>query len=144
MPFRLPAFQFDVWDSPQRCKFFLDFLRKCSRSELSYIEGWFVQRSPILRQDFTRVLPRWISLYVFSFLDPKSLCRASRVSWHWAFLAEQDAVWMPKCIRLGWFLPMLPSRKSYGAWKRHYINCIETMDYKVVCLVFLLAGLGRM
>eukprot|EP00794_Sanderia_malayensis_P000234 gene234-851_t len=122
---------FSVWDSPQRCKFFLDFLRQCSPYELRYIEGWFIQRSPVLRQDFTHALPRWISLYIFSYLDPKSLCRASQVCSHWQYLSEQDAVWMPKCVRLGWFLPIVPSRKEYGAWKMHYINNVNTLDYRV-------------
>eukprot|EP00112_Aurelia_sp_Birch-Aquarium-sp1_P003722 Seg1418.2 transcript_id=Seg1418.2/GoldUCD/mRNA.D3Y31 product="Epithelial cell-transforming sequence 2 oncogene-like" protein_id=Seg1418.2/GoldUCD/D3Y31 len=122
---------FDVWDSSQRCKFFLKFLRKCTPNELMYIEGWFIQRSPILRQDFTSALPKWISLYIFSHLDPKSLCQASQVSWHWHFLAEQDTIWMPKCVRLGWLLPVFPNKKEYGAWKYHYINCVNSLDFKV-------------
>ena len=121
-----------MWDSSQRCKFFLTFLRKCTKTELAYVEGWFVQRSPILRQDFTTVLPRWISLYIFSFLDPRSLCQAAQVNWHWHFVAEQDAVWMPKCIRLGWMLPVFPSTKEYGAWKYHYIKCVKSLDFNVV------------
>eukprot|EP00795_Rhopilema_esculentum_P017678 gene17678-9333_t len=122
---------FDVWDSSQRCRFFLSLLRRCTAMELAYIEGWFIQRSPILRQDFTTVLPRWISLYIFSFLDPKSLCQVAQVCWHWHFLGEQDAVWMPKCVRLGWLLPVFPNKKEYGAWKLHYIRCIQSLDHKV-------------
>ncbi len=36
-----------------------------------------------------QVMPRCLSLHIMSFLDPRSLSRASMVSWHWKFLAEQ-------------------------------------------------------
>lgn len=39
--------------------------------------------------DFSTVLPRFISLYIFSFLNPKDLCAAAQVSWAWKFLTEQ-------------------------------------------------------
>ena len=42
--------------------------------------------------------------------------------------AFQDDVWMPKCVRLGWFLPYTPADNEYGAWKRHYVACIHTLD----------------
>lgn len=41
------------------------------------------------RVDFSTVLPRYISLYIFSFLNPKDLCAAAQVSWPWKFLTEQ-------------------------------------------------------
>lgn len=44
---------------------------------------------PVTRLDFTTVLPRFLSLYVLSFLNPRDLCAAAQVSWHWRFLAEQ-------------------------------------------------------
>lgn len=44
---------------------------------------------PVTRLDFTAVLPRFLSLYVMSFLNPRDLCAAARVNWHWRFLAEQ-------------------------------------------------------
>lgn len=40
----------------------------------------------------------------------------------------QDDVWMTKCIRYGWFLPYTPADNEYGAWKRHYVACIHTLD----------------
>ena len=39
--------------------------------------------------DFTTVLPRFLSMYIFSFLEPKTLCRCAQVSWAWKFLSEQ-------------------------------------------------------
>ncbi|XP_074043795.1 epithelial cell-transforming sequence 2 oncogene-like isoform X2 [Macrotis lagotis] len=75
------------------------------------------------------MLPRFISLYIFSFLNPMDLCAAAQVNWPWKFLTEQDCLWRPKCIRLGWFLPYDPSDNEYGAWKRHYIACVATLDW---------------
>uniref|UniRef100_A0A7N4NVH3 Epithelial cell transforming 2 like n=1 Tax=Sarcophilus harrisii TaxID=9305 RepID=A0A7N4NVH3_SARHA len=40
-----------------------------------------------------------------------------------------DCLWRPKCIRFGWFLPYDPSDNEYGAWKRHYIACVATLDW---------------
>lgn len=103
--------------------------------------------------DFTSVLPRFLSLYVMSFLSPRDLCSASQVSWHWRVLAEQvsrpagrdlsfltgslfrsffpvsqDCLWAGRCIRRGWFLPYTPVEKEYGAWKNHYVSCVSTLD----------------
>lgn len=44
---------------------------------------------PVTEADFTSVLPRFLSLYVLSFLSPRDLCSAAQVSWHWRVLAEQ-------------------------------------------------------
>lgn len=44
---------------------------------------------PVTRVDFTSVLPRFLSLYVLSFLSPRDLCSAAQVCWYWRILAEQ-------------------------------------------------------
>lgn len=44
---------------------------------------------PPTRLDFTAVLPRFLSLYILSFLSPRDLCSAAQVCWHWRVLAEQ-------------------------------------------------------
>lgn len=36
---------------------------------------------------------------------------------------------MPKCLKLGWFLPYVPEKNEYGAWKRYYIACATSLDY---------------
>ncbi|XP_057345135.1 epithelial cell-transforming sequence 2 oncogene-like isoform X3 [Manis pentadactyla] len=84
---------------------------------------------PVAKMDFSTVLPRFISLYIFSFLNPKDLCAAAQVSWPWKFLTEQDCLWMPKCIKFGWFLPYTPTDNEYGAWKHHYIACVSHLDW---------------
>ncbi|CAK7301259.1 Epithelial cell-transforming sequence 2 oncogene-like [Vulpes lagopus] len=83
----------------------------------------------VAKLDFSTVLPRFISLYIFSFLNPKDLCAAAQVSWPWKFLTEQDCLWMPKCIRFGWFLLYTPADNEYGAWKHHYIACVSNLDW---------------
>ncbi|CAD5118276.1 DgyrCDS6992 [Dimorphilus gyrociliatus] len=77
--------------------------------------------------DFTAALPRVLSIYIFSFLDPRSLCRCSQVSWHWKNITELDQIWMPKCIKLGWMLPFTPDPYEIGVWKRQYIENIITL-----------------
>eukprot|EP00118_Oscarella_pearsei_P010908 m.69595 g.69595 ORF g.69595 m.69595 type:complete len:1002 (+) comp35619_c0_seq14:25-3030(+) len=119
---------FDMWTDSQRRRF-LDFIfRRSSRNQLRYAHDLLHDRVPARKTDFTAVLPRFLSLYIFSFLDPRTLSRCALVSWHWKFLSEQDWVWMPKCLRHGWYLPYAPSEREYGAWKFHYINCVQTLD----------------
>uniref|UniRef100_A0A5K3FD57 F-box domain-containing protein n=1 Tax=Mesocestoides corti TaxID=53468 RepID=A0A5K3FD57_MESCO len=76
--------------------------------------------------DFTRVLPRVLSLYIFSYLDPRSLCRAAQVSWYWKLLSESNSLWALKCQQLGWQLPNLGIYQENGVCKRIYI---EHMQY---------------
>ncbi|XP_070415602.1 epithelial cell-transforming sequence 2 oncogene-like isoform X12 [Equus przewalskii] len=83
----------------------------------------------VAKVDFSTVLPRFLSLHIFSFLNPKDLCVAAQVSWPWKFLTEQDCLWMPKCIRFGWFLPYAPADNEYGAWKHHYVACVSNLDW---------------
>ena len=121
--------QFSMWTDAQRKKFLTFVLKKCTKSQLRFVnEGWFKKKLPIHHLDYTTVLPRFICTYIFSFLDPRSLCRAAQVSWHWKFISEQDVIWMPKCLRFGWYLPYMPSSREYGCWKHHYIMCTGSLD----------------
>ena len=117
-----------MWSTAQRCEF-LDYLfERCTTRQRRHALKWLRPKLPAIREDFTIVLPRFLSLYIFSFLDARSLCRASAVNWHWHFLTEQDIVWMSKCVRYGWYLPYAPTDKEYGAWKGHYVSCLKTLD----------------
>uniref|UniRef100_A0A8C4SN94 Epithelial cell transforming 2 like n=1 Tax=Erpetoichthys calabaricus TaxID=27687 RepID=A0A8C4SN94_ERPCA len=122
---------FDLWTDRQRKQFIHAILQRCSRSQLRFTRDWFTETVPITKLDFTTALPRFLSLYIFSFLNPKELCKAAKVSWHWKFLAEQDCLWSPKCVKRGWFLPYSPADNEYGAWKKHYINCAADIDYLI-------------
>lgn len=83
------VFQFDLWTDSQRKRFFATVFHQCKRTQYKFIQNWFQDNVPLQHLDFTTVLPKFLSLYIFSFLDPKSLCRCAQVSWHWKFLSEQ-------------------------------------------------------
>uniref|UniRef100_A0A8C8YKB8 Epithelial cell transforming 2 like n=1 Tax=Prolemur simus TaxID=1328070 RepID=A0A8C8YKB8_PROSS len=121
---------FDLWTNKQRQEFLFTIFLRCSKSQLKFVQDWFSERIQVAKVDFSTVLPRFISLYIFSFLNPKDLCAAAQVSWPWKFLTEQDCLWMPKCIRFGWFLPYTPTDNEFGAWKHHYIACVSNLDWQ--------------
>ncbi|XP_054424930.1 epithelial cell-transforming sequence 2 oncogene-like [Pteronotus mesoamericanus] len=120
---------FDLWTNKQRQEFLYTILLRCTKSQLRFFHDHFSERMQVTKVDFSTVLPRFISLYIFSFLNPKDLCAAAQVSWPWKFLTEQDCLWMPKCVRFGWFLPYTPTEHEYGAWKHHYIACVSNLDW---------------
>ncbi|KAL6115217.1 ect2l [Pungitius sinensis] len=120
---------FDLWTCGQRKHLLHALLTRCTKSQLRYCKDWLVETVPVTQADFTSVLPRFLSLYVLSFLSPRELCSAAQVSWHWRVLAEQDCLWAGRCISRGWFLPYTPVEKEYGAWKSHYASCVSTLDW---------------
>ncbi|XP_031643587.1 epithelial cell-transforming sequence 2 oncogene-like isoform X3 [Oncorhynchus kisutch] len=120
---------FDLWTDRQRKLFLQALLSQCTRSQLKNCRDWLMQIVPVTRLDFTSVLPRFLSLYVMSFLTPRDLCSAAQVSWHWRVLAEQDCLWSVRCVRRGWFLPYNPGDREYGGWKSHYVSCVSTLDW---------------
>ncbi|XP_045915002.1 epithelial cell-transforming sequence 2 oncogene-like [Micropterus dolomieu] len=120
---------FDLWTDTQRKHLLHSLLTRCTRSQLKCCRDFLIESVPVTQVDFTVVLPRFLSLYVMSFLSPCDLCSAAQVSWHWRVLAEQDCLWEGRCIRRGWFLPYIPGEKEYGAWKNHYVSCVSTLDW---------------
>uniref|UniRef100_UPI003AB083F1 epithelial cell-transforming sequence 2 oncogene-like n=1 Tax=Centroberyx gerrardi TaxID=166262 RepID=UPI003AB083F1 len=120
---------FDLWSDRQRKHLLHALLTRCTKSQLKYCRDWLIETVPVTRVDFTAVLPRFLSLYVMSFLTPRDLCSAAQVSWHWRVLAEQDCLWAGRCVKRGWFLPYCPGEKDYGAWKNHYVSCVSTLDW---------------
>lgn len=51
----------------------------CSLTLKKFCAKQLQDRIPIEALDFTMKLPRVLSLYIFSFLDPRSLCRCAQV-----------------------------------------------------------------
>ncbi len=47
--------------------------------QLTYTRNLLTKRFPAHHQDFTRLFPRVLCLYIFSFLDPRSLSRCAQV-----------------------------------------------------------------
>ncbi|XP_043536292.1 F-box only protein 16 isoform X1 [Chiloscyllium plagiosum] len=119
---------FDKWTDTQRRKILLNLFERCSVSQLKFCEQHLRSRVPVEALDLACFLPRVLTLYIFSFLDPRSLCRCAQVSWHWKDLAELDQLWMPKCLRLGWYISFTPTIYEQRIWKRHYIEMVKELN----------------
>lgn len=119
---------FDKWTDTQRRKILLDLFKRCSVSQLKFCEQHLRSRVPMEALDFTCFLPRVLALYIFSFLDPRSLCRCAQVNWHWKDLTELDQLWMPKCLRLGWYISFSPTPYEQRIWKRHYLEMVKELN----------------
>ncbi|XP_031561508.1 F-box only protein 16-like isoform X2 [Actinia tenebrosa] len=127
---------FDRWSDPQR-RTVLDILvSKCKQPQLQYIFSLLDAHIPVTHVDFTRKLPRVITVYIFSYLDPRSLCRCAQVCWYWKYLSELDEIWMPKCLKFNWVLPFVPSPFEHGVWKRHYLESVKGLQYSPPSVTF--------
>ncbi|XP_077592730.1 F-box only protein 16 isoform X3 [Stigmatopora nigra] len=69
---------FDRWSDRQRKLVLHDFVKRCSKEQLRHVDVCVSRQLPLQAADFTCQLPRAICLYIFSFLDPRSLCRCAR------------------------------------------------------------------
>uniref|UniRef100_A0A6I8SS21 Elongator complex protein 3 n=1 Tax=Xenopus tropicalis TaxID=8364 RepID=A0A6I8SS21_XENTR len=118
---------FDKWSDAQRRRILTDLLERCSLSQLKFCNSHLQEKVPREALDFTSILPRVLSLYIFSFLDPRSLCRCAQVSWHWKSLTELDQLWMPKCLRFGWYINFSPTPFEQRIWKRQYIEMVKEL-----------------
>uniref|UniRef100_A0A8C3TVL1 F-box protein 16 n=1 Tax=Catharus ustulatus TaxID=91951 RepID=A0A8C3TVL1_CATUS len=118
---------FDKWTDGQRRRILVDLLERCSLSQQKFCAKQLQARVPVEAVDFTMRLPRVLSLYIFSFLDPRSLCRCAQVSWHWKYLSELDQLWMLKCLRFGWLINFYPTPFEQGVWKQHYIEMVREL-----------------
>uniref|UniRef100_A0A667XPH3 F-box protein 16 n=2 Tax=Myripristis murdjan TaxID=586833 RepID=A0A667XPH3_9TELE len=118
---------FDKWSDSQRKAVLQDLVSSCSAEQLRFLSLSVSKRLPLQAADFTCLLPRVLCLYIFSFLDPRSLCRCAQVSWHWKSIVELDQLWMPKCLRLGWCISFSPTPFEQGVWKRHYIHTVQEL-----------------
>lgn len=98
-------------------------LSACCTSQLSFIANTI---EPLLRIDFTYILPPEICIQIFSYLDAQTLCAACQVSKRWKALADDDILWHrmcvqhidKKCKKCGWGLPLLQKRRVVRLKKR--------------------------
>ncbi|XP_004848478.1 F-box only protein 16 isoform X2 [Heterocephalus glaber] len=118
---------FDKWTDSQRRRILASLLERCSLSQQKFCCRKLQEKIPAEALDFTTKLPRVLSVYIFSFLDPRSLCRCAQVSWHWKNLAELDQLWMLKCLRFNWCITFSPSPFEQGIWKKHYIQMVKKL-----------------
>lgn len=56
-----------------------DLVLSCSVEQLRFLSVSVSRQLPLQAADFTCLLPRALCLYLFSFLDPRSLCRCAQV-----------------------------------------------------------------
>ncbi|CAG5927891.1 unnamed protein product, partial [Menidia menidia] len=118
---------FDGWSDGQRKVVLRDLVLNCSVEQLRFLGLCVSGRLPLQAADFTCLLPRALCLFLFSFLDPRSLCRCAQVSWRWKNIVDLDQLWMPKCLRLGWCISFCPTPFEQGLWKRHYIQTVKEL-----------------
>ena len=71
-----------AWNEVQRWTLLEYVLRQQDDEKLEVIHDLLHPVLPAPDHDFTSVLPRHLSLLIFSLLDPQSLCRAAQVSDH--------------------------------------------------------------
>ncbi|XP_072295641.1 F-box only protein 16 [Eucyclogobius newberryi] len=118
---------FSMWTDSQRKTILQDLIQSCSLDQLMLLSHSVRGRLPLQATDFTCMLPRALSLYIFSYLDPRSLCRCAQVSWRWKNIVDLDQLWMVKCLRRGWFLDFSPTQFEVCVWKRHYISTVQRL-----------------
>ncbi|XP_008826349.1 F-box only protein 16 isoform X4 [Nannospalax galili] len=118
---------FDKWTDSQRRRILTGLLERCSLAQQKFCCRKLQEKIPAEALDFTTKLPRVLSVYIFSFLDPRSLCRCAQVSWHWRNLAELDQLWMLKCLRFNWYISFSPTPFEQGVWKKHYIQMVKEL-----------------
>ncbi|CAF1505088.1 unnamed protein product [Adineta steineri] len=124
---------FEKWTDDQRRVVLDDLMGQSRPRQLTYTRNLLTKRFPAHHNDFTRLFPRVLCLYIFSYLDPRSLCRCAQVCWYWKFLTESDQIWMPKCLRFGWTPKYSPSSFESNVWKRVYtfnIQALQTMPVR--------------
>ncbi|CAH8624927.1 unnamed protein product [Schistosoma margrebowiei] len=103
----------------------------CTQKQLESLFHNIENKIPLYQIDFTRILPRVLCIYLFSFLDPRSLCRCAQVSWYWRYLTESNELWASKCLRYGWDLIASHSQWEPGIWKKHYIQNIRYLQFHI-------------
>ncbi|KAG7244264.1 hypothetical protein INR49_004402 [Caranx melampygus] len=122
---------FDRWSDRQRRAVLQDLVLSCSVEQLRFLSVSVSRQLPLQAADFTCLLPRALCLYLFSFLDPRSLCRCAQVYTKSELalegIVELDQLWMPKCLRLGWCISFSPTILEQGVWKRHYIQTVQEL-----------------
>ncbi|XP_040322598.1 F-box only protein 16 isoform X3 [Herpailurus yagouaroundi] len=89
---------FDKWTDSQRRRILTGLLERCSLAQQKFCCRKLQEKIPAEALDFTTKLPRVLSLYIFSFLDPRSLCRCAQGIWkkHYIQMVKELHVTKPK------------------------------------------------
>ncbi|CAC5412149.1 unnamed protein product [Mytilus coruscus] len=87
------------WEGYEKINLLKEVLKLCGDEVLSQLTTHIQQRIRDTR-DVNRLSDKLL-LYIFSFLTPHEIFRASQVCRRWRFLCDTDDLWMIKCHELG-------------------------------------------
>jgi len=91
---------FDEWSREERLLALNELISGC---DMSVVRHMMVKIEPHFQRDFISLLPKELSLYVLSYLDPKDLCRAAKTCRYWRTLSEDNLLWREKCCEYDLF-----------------------------------------
>ncbi|CAG0884318.1 unnamed protein product [Darwinula stevensoni] len=89
---------FKKWTHSERIAAVDDLIDIC---ELPQVRHMMEIIEPQFQRDFISLLPKELSLYVLSFLEPKDLLVAAQVCKSWQTLTEDNLLWREKCQEAG-------------------------------------------
>lgn len=87
------------WEGYEKINLLKEVLKMSGNEVLTYLTTHIQQRLRDTR-DINRLSDKLL-LYIFSFLTPHEIFRASQVSRRWRYLCDTDELWMVKCHELG-------------------------------------------
>ena len=112
---------FNNWSDKQKKLLIKDILDNSDVKLHQHIHQEVKARHPFPEGiDFTRILPRNLSLKIFKYLKPSELCQASLVSHQWKEIAENEEIWFNFCRLNNWNLQKPASKYERAVWKRLY------------------------
>lgn len=95
-----------------------------------------------MQRDFISLLPKELSLYVLSFLEPPHLLRAAQACRYWRILCEDNLLWREKCREEGLLedgeaiSAIFRRRLSHKQSARHLLNSQQQNSASVLCSSF--------
>ena len=125
---------FTNWSDKQKKLVFKDLFDLTDTNFHKHVHETVLERHPFPEGlDFTRILPKNLSLKIFSYLGAKDLCECGLVSGYWKNISEEDELWKPMCLRENWMLQREPGKYERASYKRLYSSMhfqqIQTKQY---------------
>ncbi|XP_017486039.1 PREDICTED: F-box/WD repeat-containing protein 7-like, partial [Rhagoletis zephyria] len=123
---------FNGWSNSERITA-LDSLvtsKFCEVTQMRHLLGLI---EPLMQRDFISLLPKELSLYVLSFLEPEHLLRAAQACRYWRILCEDNLLWREKCREEG----LLEGTEAFSSVfrQRHATYSYPSVsDYKLAYL----------
>ena len=100
---------FTNWSDKQKKLVFKDLFDLTDTNFHKHVHETVLERHPFPEGlDFTRILPKNLSMKIFSYLGAKDLCECGLVSGYWKNISEEDELWKPMCMKENWMLQREP------------------------------------